>query len=156
MRASIGAGYITNLLVQHLDIAEKSAAFTVGLLHNVGRLVLLYNQPQDYTSLIESSSDFLPTIHEERDNLGIDHLSMGAIATQHWNFPELLPRLIESFEKPGHLSNPGERNLGLAIKTGVDYTHQLLAEIHQNPDLYQTEEDSEEINEDIFSTPRSS
>ena len=150
MRASIGAGYITNLLVHKFDIADKSTAFTVGLMHNIGRLVLLYNQPSEYTVLVESSDDFLPAAQMERDMLGMDHLRMGAIATQHWNFPDLLPRLIESFNTPGHLSSHDERNLGLAIKASVDYTHYLLMAICQYPDWNKKEDETEEDTDSIF------
>ena len=150
IRASIGAGYLTNLLAQEFELAHKPIAFTSGLLHNIGRFVLLYNHPGAYIDLIDSSSEYLPTVQEERNILGIDHTSIGAIATQYWNFPDLLPRVIESYTTPGHLSDTNERDLGVTIQTSVDIGQQLSSAITQFPDWNKEEESQEEDLEDAI------
>ena len=146
IRASIGAGYLTNLLAQEFDLAQKPIAFTSGLLHNIGRFVLLYNHQEAYTNLIEESEGYLPTVDEERRTLGIDHAAIGAIATQHWNFPDLIPRLIESYNTPGHLNNSKERELGIIMKASADIAHQLALAIQDFPDWNAEDGENEEPN----------
>ena len=141
IRASIGTGYLTDLLAKELNLDKKPIAFTSGLLHNIGRFVLLYNHPDAYIELIEHSTQYLPTVEEERSLLGIDHTSIGAIATQYWNFPEMLPRLIESYVNPGHLTDPTERELGSIIQASVDIAQQLSLGIRNHPDWNRTDED---------------
>ena len=155
IRASIGTGYFANLIAQELNLPHKSVAFTAGLLHNVGRLVLLYNHLEAYLDLVDQTEDFLPSTTQERNLLGIDHSSIGAIATQHWNFPDLLPRLIESYQTPGHLSEPSERELGIIIQTSAEITHQLTNAISSYPDWKNTGESADEIDEEtsIFPLP---
>ncbi len=61
MRVSIGSGFYGNLIAQHLKLPDKASAFTGGLLHSIGRLVLLYNLPEEYTILCERGERYLPT-----------------------------------------------------------------------------------------------
>ena len=126
LRTSIGAGFFTNVLAQELNLPGKSTAFTLGLLHSVGRLVLLHNHPDVYTELFRRSGDaFLPSAEEERDMLGIDHLTLGSVAARYWNFPDLIPQLIESYQTPGHLETASNRRMAMALNTGIDVTRQL-------------------------------
>ena len=154
IRASIGAGYLTNFLAQEFELAQKPIAFTSGLLHNIGRFVLLYNHPEAYIDLIESSQEYLPSVQEESEMLGIDHTSIGAIATQYWNFPDLLPRLIESYNTPGHLNETNERELGSTIQASADIAQQLSKAVLNHPDWNRKEENQEIADDDsIFPLP---
>lgn len=148
IRASIGTGYFANLLAEEFNVVHKPIAFTTGLMHNIGRFVLLYNHPEAYIDLIDHCTEYLPPIHQERDLLGIDHSSIGAIATQYWNFPDLLPKLIESYETPGHLNDPDERELGIIIQTSAHIAHHLAFEIEKHPDWASGDEDLEQQDSD--------
>lgn len=146
MRASVGTGFFTNLLAQELVLPQRSTAFTVGLLHSIGRLVLLYNHPEDYMHIYEQSGDsYLPEPAREREFLGIDHMTIGALATRHWNFPDLIPTLIETYETPGHLGNPEQRRLGMAINASVDISTQLIPALPQHTEWKEGSELTDEL-----------
>ncbi len=128
MRVSIGSGFFANLISQHLRLPDKSSAFTAGLLHNVGRFVLLYNLPEAYQELYnEDTERYIPTHDDEIRTMGIDHSSIGALAAQHWNFPELVSSLIESYQKPGHFSTPDHRTIALVLSSSSSIAQQLCA-----------------------------
>lgn len=128
MRVSIGSGFYTNLISQHLRLPDKSSAFTAGLLQNVGRFVLLYNLPDVYEQLyIGSKYGYMPTHEDEIQMMGIDHSSIGALAAQHWNFPELITSLIESYHKPGQLTIPDHRTTALVLSASSSIAQQLCA-----------------------------
>lgn len=128
MRVSIGSGFFANLISQHLRLPEKSSAFTAGLLHNIGRFVLLYNVPEAYERLFRENQDqYMPSAEDEIKMMGIDHSSIGAIAAQHWNFPELVTSLIGSYLKPGQLTEANHRTIGLVLASSSSMAHQMCA-----------------------------
>ncbi len=125
MRVSIGSGFYGNLIAQHLKLPDKASAFTGGLLHSIGRLVLLYNLPEEYTILCERGERYLPTAAEEAEAFGVDHTTIGSVAAQHWNFPELITSLIELYPNPGHLITPDHRTLALALSAAIELSEDL-------------------------------
>ena len=128
MRVSIGSGFFANLISQHLRLPDKSSAFTAGLLHNVGRFVLLYNLPEAYEKLYTGDrKSYIPSSEDEVQSMGIDHCSIGALAAQHWNFPELIVSLIESYQTPGQLTVPDHRTAALALSASSSIAQQLCA-----------------------------
>ncbi len=79
------------LLAENLAAAavmEPDAAYTAGILHDIGRLALLAVRPSAYAALLETASG------EERDPLameraafGVDHCEAGAWLVRSWQFP---------------------------------------------------------------------
>ena len=156
MRVSIGSGYFANLISQHLRLQEKSSAFTAGLLHNIGRFVLLYNLPDAYERLFsDENTQYIPSPDDEIRMMGIDHSSIGALAAQHWNFPELVASLIESYQKPGQLTIDSHRTIALVLSASSSIAQQLCAkhdEIKQANPVAASDESpaEEELEEAIF------
>lgn len=129
MRVSIGTGFYSNLICQHLRLPDKSSAFTAGLLHNIGRFVLIYNLPEAYDKLYaDQSTQYLPTSEDEVNVLGIDHSAIGALAARHWNFPDLISNLIESYKKPGQLTQPEHRTVALVLSGASSIALQLATQ----------------------------
>ena len=159
MRVSIGSGYFANLISQHLRLPEKSSAFTAGLLHNIGRFVLLYNLPDAYEQLFrENELQYIPTPNDEVRMMGIDHSSIGALAAQHWNFPELISSLIESYQKPGQLTTDNHRTIALVLSASSEMAQQLCAkydELKQSmPENGESDQESmENAQEELFPIP---
>lgn len=145
MRVSVGAGYYTNLISQHLRLPDKASAFTAGLLHNIGRFVLLYNLPDAYEKLFETSNQaFIPAAEEEINMLGIDHSSIGALAAQYWNFPELVTTLIESYQAPGEITQQEHRTIALVLSASSSIATQLCAIADERKREQQSTEEQEE------------
>ena len=102
LRMSLGAGFYAQVLADHLDLPVKRAAFAAGLLHNVGRLVFLYNVPNEYEALwYTSPTGHLPSIHDEERIFGLDHGELGARAGLHWNLPERIVEVLRFYCVPG-------------------------------------------------------
>ncbi|ARA92163.1 hypothetical protein AWN76_002565 [Rhodothermaceae bacterium RA] len=86
---SIGAAYYTRKLATLLDLAQASSAFTIGLLQPIGRLVLLYNRPDDYEALWFNGGACLPpSVEQERSIFGTDYTAVGAMALEEWQLPQ--------------------------------------------------------------------
>jgi HD-like signal output (HDOD) protein len=87
---------------------RSSSAYTAGLLHNFGRIVLVYNFPEAAAKLYAEghfSTDAEPgAIREmERTTLGCDHLTANEFAAMKLDFPDELARAIVNYHAPEHL-----------------------------------------------------
>jgi putative nucleotidyltransferase with HDIG domain len=86
---------------------NQEFAFVSGLLHDIGRLVLVTRFPEQYEAALafqrEHECDML---RAEREVLGLDHALVGRALAQHWKFPDLIQRAI------GHHHAPERADLG--------------------------------------------
>ena len=77
---------------------DQDRYYTAGLLHEMGRLLLLATYPQDYAALIETvdadqgaCGDLLKC---ERESFGADHCEIGHCLAQDWQFDAELREAI--------------------------------------------------------------
>ena len=93
---------------------DSDAAYTAGLLHNLGTLGLMSAYPDEYSRMMEVSDDFgFDLLETERDLFEIDHCAAGAYMAQDWNFPDEIAAAIAT-----HHDQPvnGEISLDNLIK----------------------------------------
>lgn len=75
-------------LKQQATTAIADAAFTAGLLHDVGKLLLAANLPDKYAALHRSSAKGgLPARHAEQLSLGTTHAETAACLLGMWGLP---------------------------------------------------------------------
>ncbi|RMH63059.1 MAG: HDOD domain-containing protein [Bacteroidetes bacterium] len=123
---SIGAAYYTRKLATLLDLAQASSAFTIGLLQPIGRLVLLYNRPDDYEALWFNGGACLPpSVEQERSIFGTDYTAVGAMALEEWQLPQAYCDVLRHYLVPGRLEEPTWRPIALALTVGMAATEQL-------------------------------
>ncbi len=71
--------------------AKVDGAYTAGLLHNLGTLGLMSAYPEEYTRMVEVSTEYgFDLIRTERDLFEIDHCAAGACLAEEWNFPDAI------------------------------------------------------------------
>jgi HD-like signal output (HDOD) protein len=128
MRISVGAGYYSQQVANHLRLRNAATAFTAGLLHAIGRLVLLHNAPTEYAELwVDSNGLTIPTPQAERDVFGYDNLQLGALAADTWSLPEDIVTLIGSYQSPEELQDRDLHIMALVLRVSVDASQTLLA-----------------------------
>jgi putative nucleotidyltransferase with HDIG domain len=93
---SIACGTAARLLSGYFPQAmEAERFFVAGLLHDIGRLILVQNLPEQYFQIfrhVRREELFLFTAEEEV--FGADHSHIGAALARHWNLPERLAAMI--------------------------------------------------------------
>lgn len=84
-----------------LPAASWGEAFTAGLLHDVGHLVLASVAPKALRWVLECGRRHArPLPRLEREILGLDHAELGAYAAERWGLPEVLVSAIRHHHDP--------------------------------------------------------
>ncbi len=126
MRLSVGGAIYAQRLAQWLELYWARRVFTAGLLHSSGRLILLYNRPDDYEALwYTNENGSLPSAEAERTIFGVSYLELNEQAAREWNLPETLGLLLGHLETPKNLSDPELQTQAALVATGSAIAEQL-------------------------------
>ena len=67
---------------------KPESLFIAGLLHDIGRLVMLSANPEGFARVIQIAAERdCHLVDVEAEIFGCDHTAVGAAIAQHWNFP---------------------------------------------------------------------
>jgi len=100
-RHSIRCGLFARILAGHLGETGSEKYFSGGLLHDIGRLVMLERMPGPYTlAIIKGRDKPLPMYRAEQDCLQTDHSIVGKLLALRWRLPTPLTRMIGGHHSP--------------------------------------------------------
>jgi putative nucleotidyltransferase with HDIG domain len=74
---------------------ERDELVTAALLHDIGRLVISKLHPGRRAYFDAASRTPEQRIHDEREQLGIDHALVGGVLARRWNLPQRIAVAIE-------------------------------------------------------------
>lgn len=75
--------------------------YSCGLLHDIGKVVLLDNLTKDYLVVIEKARKAgAPLFETEDEELGFDHAAIGARVAERWGLPQVLVNAIGRHHEP--------------------------------------------------------
>jgi putative nucleotidyltransferase with HDIG domain len=99
-RHSIATAACARALARRMRF-NQDIAFTAGLLHDIGRLVLVTGHPDAYDQVVawhgQHGGDWQDA---ERAVLGIDHVDAGVALADHWNFSDTMRQAIAYHHTP--------------------------------------------------------
>jgi HD-like signal output (HDOD) protein len=79
-KRSLRAAIVSTLLSDHVNLSHKKFAFVTGLVHNIGKLVLLAYAPKEYLALVDYvKAQNVESAEEEARTFGIDHAQAGSL-----------------------------------------------------------------------------
>lgn len=99
-RHSMGTGLCAKMLARHIKL-NQDHAFVCGLLHDIGRLVLVTRFPDQYSAAMKYRDEKDCYVMEaERSVLGTDHPAVGRALADHWKFPLIMQKAIANHHNP--------------------------------------------------------
>ena len=129
-RHSIATAACAKVLARQMRF-NQDYAFTAGLLHDIGRLVLVSCFPNQYSVTLayrEEHDCYL--LEAERKVLGVDHVDAGMALAEHWNFSDTMRLAIGGHHDP---EAPGAGFLAAIIHVADAIVHALdLAQVRDD------------------------
>ncbi len=101
--AAFGTAAATQILAQQKSIDPRSSQimFVGGLLHDIGRLFLFCNFPDEYDEVLQTAMERKVRVEDvELEILGMTHAQVGYEVAKHWKLPVVLQDLIGKHEGP--------------------------------------------------------
>lgn len=126
---------ICRILAQltHAETNDRDRLTLSGLVHDVGRIVLLMAMRPETVALIGTTWDKMATIvQDEKTLLGLDHCDVGAQLCRKWNFAPFLQEGVLRHHSPlvnTDLSYPGAMVFVSHFVSGNDFTGDIIARL---------------------------
>jgi len=121
-RHSIATAACAKVLARRMRF-NQDYAFTAGLLHDIGRLVLVSSYPALYQQVLAyRDTNDCPVLEAERAVLGVDHVVAGVALAEHWNFSDTMKMAIQQHHDP---EAPGAGFLATIIHVANSIVHAL-------------------------------
>jgi HD-like signal output (HDOD) protein len=126
-RSNVAAGALARELGLAMHIQDIERCFTAGLLHDLGRLILLMNFPEQENAAMERSREAQMSLFQaEAEAFGFDQTVLAALVFKRWRFPTELIDSIRWHRRPRaaidarqativHLADVVARCLGMGI-----------------------------------------
>jgi putative nucleotidyltransferase with HDIG domain len=124
-RHSVASAVCAQLLAPRLGV-NPDTAFTAGLLHDIGTLVLAIRLPAQYEQVLawRREHDCYP-VEAEQAIFGIDHSEVGSKLLAFWNFPLAVREAVAAHHAPNPDDGPSlalALNLGSTLARALDLT----------------------------------
>jgi putative nucleotidyltransferase with HDIG domain len=99
-RHSIAAAVCAKAIARNMHL-NQDYAYTAGLLHDIGRLVLVTRFTKEYEETIAyRAANDCHILQAERETLGTDHAAVGQALANHWNFSTGMSNAIAKHHEP--------------------------------------------------------
>lgn len=129
---SVGVAASNIAAIEKTD--TRSDAFTAGLLHDIGRIILAVNVPEEYRTACELfAAEHISMVDAETQVFGATHAEVGAYLLGLWGLPSEVVRAVAFHHDP--LAVPGERFTAL---TAVHAANGILRKAHLEQDTCDT------------------
>lgn len=97
---SVATAFTANWVAAREGNVDRNRAYTVGLLENLGKLVLARFAHERADELAQELSAGKDLLLAERESFGLDHAEVGARLAEKWDFPRVLSDAIRFHHDP--------------------------------------------------------
>ena len=97
----LSTAILCDMLAQRIDLQFPEGAFLAGLLHDLGKLLIVMASPADYLDIEAHAARTGGTLLEaERLVLDTDHAALSAEALAIWKLPSMLQQAVRDHHQP--------------------------------------------------------
>ncbi|WP_153111314.1 HDOD domain-containing protein [Propionivibrio limicola] len=128
-RHALGVATCARLLAEQTRL-NADLAFTAGLLHDIGQLLMFSASPTRYLKALDlHNKGDMPIVDAERALFGVDHATAGGLLAETWKLPGKIRDAIEAHHEPDQFGT----DIGDLIHASEVLSHALdLGEPQEN------------------------
>jgi len=105
-RHSIHTGIISRLLSKHCNILHGERLFVAGMLHDIGKLILYFKEPELSQEILLSAADSDGQLFRaEKKIIGFTHGDVGAALINAWKLSDTLKEVVAYHHTPLKANN---------------------------------------------------
>ncbi|NNE42860.1 MAG: HDOD domain-containing protein, partial [Gemmatimonadetes bacterium] len=108
---SVACAVACRALAERTGYKAKEEAFTAGLLHDIGKVVIDQYAPKDSARIVAMVEDGFGQREAEEQVLGVDHTKIGSWIAERWQLPKNLCWVIEYHHDPTSDKIPANKEL---------------------------------------------
>lgn len=95
---SIATGVISRFIGLNIGMKTSETLFISGVVHNIGRLLLLISYPEEYSQVIDfHRTNKVTLIEAERKIFGVSNAVVGELLSQKWKLPIQISDVIKNY-----------------------------------------------------------
>lgn len=151
---ALAVAYIALEIAKKIKYPRLEEVLLAGLIHDVGRQVIMLNRPEEYGELLGSVyGENVDIVVQERTKLGVSHEQVGTILAGHWHLPESITDVIE-FHHAAEIASDNNALVHLislanqiAVSEGTSFEHGEKVDKDNNVSLHFLELSGKDIEE---------
>ena len=134
---SVATAMAAHLLARQLDSKHRDEAFVAGLMHDIGKVVMINGARDQYKEVLRiAREEAKPMIEVEQQLFGFSHADVGSILVERWELapsleqavflhhdPELAESVAEDYTDLVYITSTADRvchHLGLGLQAGTN------------------------------------
>lgn len=134
---SLATALVSRTVATYMRSDNVERFFVAGLIHDIGRLVLLSASSERYLTVFRKvSEETVPTVDAEKRVYGFTHADVGGEVVRRWGLPESLSEAVQHHHRPVraridpeaaaivHIADIVAHSLGIG-RSGMPYVPQL-------------------------------
>lgn len=124
-------GNLSKVFLDYYDSRTRNGLFVSGLLHDIGRMIMIQMEPLDYVKVIhlvenEGVSEMEAEHHVFKEN----HSSVGSQLAEVWSLPEMVHSVIKYYTIPASADN--FKSLSYGVNVSKEYVEKISAKDFEN------------------------
>lgn len=126
-RHSLYCAISSRTIAQHTGMPDYKDLFLMGLLHDIGKLLMYLSLPKQSNAFIEKNingSQQRTSLEEEV--YGFDHIEVGHLILKHWQLPEKINAAVTHHHKPGAAGDYAQHASIIYVAEGISNAYAPL------------------------------